>query len=55
MKCAVNPETGYERERQLISTDRPRRISVVGGGPAGMEAALRLDERGHEVILFDSG
>ena len=55
VKCAVNPETGYEQERQLIATDQPRRIAVVGGGPAGMEAALRLNERGHRVSLFDSG
>ena len=54
VKCAVNAETGYERERQLIASDRPSRIAVVGGGPSGMEAALRLNERGHKVSLFDS-
>lgn len=55
VKCAVNPETGHERERALIATDQPKHIAVVGGGPGGMEAALRLSQRGHRVTLFDSG
>jgi 2,4-dienoyl-CoA reductase-like NADH-dependent reductase (Old Yellow Enzyme family)/thioredoxin reductase len=55
IKCAVNPETGHERERALIATDSPRRIAVVGGGPAGMEVARRLSIRGFQVELFDAG
>lgn len=55
LKCAVNPETAYERERALIATDRPRRIGVVGGGPAGMEAARRLALRGFDVTLLEAG
>lgn len=55
VKCAVNPETAYERERTLIATDRPRRIAVVGGGPAGMEAARRLSLRGFDVVLLEAG
>lgn len=53
IRCAVNPETGYERERALIATDKPRHIAVVGGGPAGMEASLRLSKRGHRVTLME--
>lgn len=55
VKCAVNPETGHEASRQLIASDQPRHIGVVGGGPGGMEAALRLSQRGFRVSLFDNG
>ncbi len=54
-KCAVNPETGRERERALIATDVRRHIGVIGGGPGGMEAARRLSIRGHQVTLFEAG
>lgn len=55
VKCAVNPETAFERERTLIATDTPRKIAVVGGGPAGMEVARRLSIRGFNVTLLESG
>lgn len=55
IKCAVNPETGYERERDLIAIEKSRHIAVVGGGPAGMEAARRLSIRGFRVSLFEQG
>lgn len=53
VKCAVNPETAYERERALIPTRTIRHFAIVGGGPAGMEAALRLSQRGHRVTLLE--
>ena len=53
IKCSVNPETGRERERELIATDSNKHIVVIGGGPGGMEAALRLDKRGFEVTLLE--
>lgn len=53
VKCAVNPETGFERERALTPAARPRRIAVIGGGPAGMESARRLAARGHRVVLLE--
>lgn len=53
IKCAVNPETGREGERALIATDSQRHVVVVGGGPGGMEAALRLDKRGFKVSLLE--
>ena len=53
VKCAVNPETAFERQRELIATDRPRHIAVVGGGPGGMEVARRLSLRGYQVTLLE--
>jgi 2,4-dienoyl-CoA reductase-like NADH-dependent reductase (Old Yellow Enzyme family)/thioredoxin reductase len=53
VKCAVNPETGFERERALIASDRARHIAVIGGGPAGMEAARRLSLRGFRISLLE--
>lgn len=55
IKCAVNPETAWEKERNLIATDSPRHIAVVGGGPGGMEAARRLSLRGFQVTLIERG
>ncbi len=54
VKCAVNPETGFERERAITPARSPRHIAVVGGGPAGMEAARRLAGRGHTVTLLEA-
>lgn len=53
LKCAVNPETGREKEHALIASDAPRKVVVIGGGPAGMEVAARLDKRGFDVILLE--
>jgi 2,4-dienoyl-CoA reductase-like NADH-dependent reductase (Old Yellow Enzyme family)/thioredoxin reductase len=55
VRCAVNPRTGFEYLATDRAPTRRRRIAVVGGGPAGMETARRLSERGHEVILFEQG
>jgi dimethylglycine catabolism A len=52
--CVQNPVIGREREwGSLIPTDSARHVMVVGGGPAGMEAARVLAERGHRVTLFE--
>lgn len=53
VKCAVNAETGREQALQLIATDTPRHVVVIGGGPGGMEAAMRLDQRGFRVTLLE--
>ena len=53
--CAVNPATG--RERTLADDSKAaavKRITVIGGGPAGMEAARVLALRGHSVTLYES-
>ena len=53
--CSVNPRVGIEQNllpEQPVSV--PKRAAVVGGGPAGMMAALTLSDRGHTVTLFES-
>jgi len=56
ISCLVNPEVGREFEARLAH-HRPvrRRVMVVGGGPAGMEAARVAKLLGHEVELFERG
>ncbi len=53
--CAVNPAVGREAEFETVPAKRPRRLLVVGGGPAGMEAARIAALRGHRVTLCESG
>ncbi|MCX2979653.1 FAD-binding protein [Halieaceae bacterium IMCC14734] len=56
VKCAVNPETAYEKSRELVlASDSNRHFAVIGGGPAGMEVAHRLSARGFRVTLIESG
>ncbi|HNR39442.1 MAG TPA: FAD-dependent oxidoreductase [Acidobacteriota bacterium] len=54
VKCSVNPTTGREREFARPARDGAgRTVAVVGGGPAGVTAALVLQERGFRTVLFD--
>ncbi len=53
VSCLVNPRAGHERELILAPTVAPKRVAVVGAGPAGMATATALAERGHEVDLFE--
>jgi 2,4-dienoyl-CoA reductase-like NADH-dependent reductase (Old Yellow Enzyme family) len=53
-RCAVNPALGHEDLAMLPPVEKPRRVVVVGGGPAGMEAARVAGERGHRVTLLEA-
>jgi 2,4-dienoyl-CoA reductase-like NADH-dependent reductase (Old Yellow Enzyme family)/NADPH-dependent 2,4-dienoyl-CoA reductase/sulfur reductase-like enzyme len=53
IRCAVNAETGVEATWELLPTAQPRRVMVVGSGPAGMEVARVARLRGHSVSLWE--
>ncbi|WP_416139693.1 FAD-dependent oxidoreductase [Halomonas sp. HK25] len=53
--CLVNPRAGHETELLIAPAETPRRVAVVGGGPAGLAAALTAAQRGHAVTLFERG
>lgn len=53
VSCAVNPEVGYEGRGGITKAAEQKKVVVVGGGVAGMEAARIASMRGHHVTLFE--
>jgi len=53
VECLCNPRAGYERKTMISKTDTPKKILVIGGGAAGMSAALASSQRGHDVTLYE--
>jgi 2,4-dienoyl-CoA reductase-like NADH-dependent reductase (Old Yellow Enzyme family)/thioredoxin reductase len=53
LQCAVNPETGREGTFIVKKTTRPKKVWIIGGGPAGMKAAEIAARRGHQVTLYE--
>ncbi len=52
-QCLVNPRAGYELTRNISKSDHPKKIVVIGAGPAGLEAARICKLRGHDVTVLD--
>ena len=53
IRCSVNAALGREKESEIVPAAKPRKVLVVGGGPAGMEAARVAALRGHQVTLWE--
>ena len=53
VSCVVNPRAGRETSLLIRQAARPKKIAVVGGGPAGLICAATAGERGHAVTLFE--
>ena len=55
--CVVNPRFGSEKtiDKRIMPVTRQKTVAIIGGGPAGMKAALVAAERGHQVTVFEKG
>ncbi len=54
-ECSVNPEWGMEHliDHLIPEPDAKRNVGVIGGGPAGMRAAVYAADRGHDVVIYE--
>ena len=53
LSCVLNAENGYENSRSIQPAEQKKKVAVLGGGPAGLEAARVAALRGHDVTLFE--
>jgi 2,4-dienoyl-CoA reductase (NADPH2) len=53
VECLCNPKAGHEKQSVIEKTSFPKKVMVVGGGAAGMSAALAAAEKGHTVSLYE--
>ena len=53
IRCLVNPTLGFEYKDELEKVEKPKKVTVVGGGPAGLEAARAAALAGHDVTLYE--
>lgn len=51
--CAVNPEAGYEGFKIICKVDKPKKVLVIGAGPAGCETAITAARAGHDVAVWE--
>ena len=53
-RCAVNAETMQTSKHYIKKTDKPKKVVIIGGGIAGMEAARVLKLRGHNPVIYEA-
>ena len=56
VRCVLNPHVGFDdkySEHNPTPTAKPKKIAVIGGGPAGMQFAITASKRGHDVTIFE--
>ncbi len=53
VECLCNPKAGYECGAACEITETPKKVMIIGGGPAGMNAAIAAADRGHSVTIYE--
>ena len=52
-RCALNPRTMQSKKYDIVKANKKKKVAVIGGGIGGMEAALVLKQRGHDVEIYE--